>query len=352
MRPKIIPLSRIDHERPTVFFIHDLTGSAVVYRHFAEKMEGCNVFGINQSDCDYKSGVLSIQEMGKIYANEIIRQYPMREFGHYNILGYSLGGILGMEIACELKKEKKKIGFVALIDTPPLSLLNTPPIQKYIELLSGLAKDIFNLNSWEIDFYTDVLQSRISLTRHFISRCEIALNNEISTKHKDQKCALFRKIAHNLLMELILNSSDYSNINPKKVFVFSTKKTADNFGLSEDLGWSQLLGEEFDDRNSVIVLPDSCNHFNIFSNEEFFSPIKLFLSEKLAEIKLTELSNQMLQSISLLNGKKQFSVLEKFLKKAERNIGHAENLHSFWLLKDDKRMGLEMPLAKTCGKSV
>lgn len=354
MKLKIIPLSLIVAGRPVVFLMHDLTGSVAVYRDFAKKIEGYNVYGINQFDCDGKKEPWNVQQLGRFYADEILKQHPLDESNRYNFIGFSLGGILAMEVAHGLKEKRGRLGFIALIDTPPLSFLNRLLIDKYVALLDDLAKNIFNLDSWKPNSFTDNLEGRISLTDHFLSQCRIAVADE-DLKKKNQKCALLSKIANNLLMELISNSSDYSTINSKKVFVFSTKKTASDFQLSEDLGWREFLGDKFDHENAVSVLPSSCRHFDIFLNEQFFSPINIFLQEQLVKIKFTESANLMLKNVGLLSEEERLRLLGKFFRKAEKLVEHTNNRpHSLWSSHSKTRMvdSTISPSTKIYGNSV
>lgn len=127
-----------------LFFIHPIGGSALCYRNLATKFESTNPFyGLHLLNSDINSPVRAstIEEIASLYLMEIQQTNSNED---YYLGGWSMGGIIAYEMASQLKRQGKKVKWVAMIDSPL-------PIR--MEL-----KD-HDLLSW---FFTDILRNLIN----------------------------------------------------------------------------------------------------------------------------------------------------------------------------------------------
>nr|WP_321182490.1 thioesterase domain-containing protein [Mycobacterium kansasii] len=108
-----------------LFCIHPLGGLAWPYRNLGPYL-GCPIIGIQQAAQNGGSEPRSIRDMAKNYADTLRAVHPD---GPYNILGYSLGGVIAHQVAVELRRRRCAVGrliiFDASLDTP-IDVQNLP----------------------------------------------------------------------------------------------------------------------------------------------------------------------------------------------------------------------------------
>jgi thioesterase domain-containing protein len=101
---------------PAIYCPHSASGQAKTYAELAGVLEGvARVFGIEAAGL--RGDVpphRTVEEMANEYSALMI-DHEARD--HYNLLGYSTGGLIAYEIARSLRSKGKKISFLGLIDT-------------------------------------------------------------------------------------------------------------------------------------------------------------------------------------------------------------------------------------------
>ncbi len=100
----------------TIYVFHPLPGTALCYVAFAQAMGSRHaIWGLQSEGLEPGSVPLNtIEEMADLYAAH------MRAFhssGRWNLLGYSMGGYLAMEVARRLNAAGETIGLVGLLDS-------------------------------------------------------------------------------------------------------------------------------------------------------------------------------------------------------------------------------------------
>jgi len=109
----LVPLNN-SKSQSNVFCIHPIGGTVACYQALAEYLEpDAKVIGIQCRDIftDFKMG--SFVDLAKYYVEEIL---TVQSEGPFHIIGWSLGGKIAYEVALQLEKQGKKIGFVGLLD--------------------------------------------------------------------------------------------------------------------------------------------------------------------------------------------------------------------------------------------
>jgi fengycin family lipopeptide synthetase D len=102
-----------------IFFIHDGSGEVEGYVEFCQSLEAnfdFNFWGIQaekMKDCAPQN--VTIEEIARKYIRKLKSLQPQ---GPYYIAGWSLGGIIAFEMACQLEQEGESPAFLGLVDSP------------------------------------------------------------------------------------------------------------------------------------------------------------------------------------------------------------------------------------------
>lgn len=101
-----------------IFFAHGIGGSMFELANVVEQLDVPNpIYGMQVRGLDGVSSPLdSIEEMAQIYLDAIKNVQPE---GPYLLIGYSLGGLVALEIAQRLSCEGKRVGLLAMVDCYP-----------------------------------------------------------------------------------------------------------------------------------------------------------------------------------------------------------------------------------------
>ncbi|MEW7010018.1 thioesterase domain-containing protein [Lentilitoribacter sp. EG35] len=99
--------------KPALFCIHSVSGSSTIYRHMKSpimnSLYGLNAIGVH-FDVQPED---TIVEMANTYLQQIRRIQPL---GPYHICGFSMGGLIAYEIACQLQSHGEAVSLLGLID--------------------------------------------------------------------------------------------------------------------------------------------------------------------------------------------------------------------------------------------
>ncbi len=112
----LIPLQK-EGSNPPLFLVHEMSGGLLAYRHLVKclgkrrKVYGLQYPGQNEN----ATSAMSIPEMAAIYVDAIRAAWPD---GPYYVGGYSLGGQVAFETACQLSAAGGDVRLLALIDGP------------------------------------------------------------------------------------------------------------------------------------------------------------------------------------------------------------------------------------------
>ncbi|HVG20627.1 MAG TPA: thioesterase domain-containing protein [Blastocatellia bacterium] len=111
----LIPI-RAAGSKPPLFCIHPAGGQVMVYHHLSNALGSDQPFYGLQSraldDSSLEHG--SIEEMAAEYADAIRQQQAE---GPYHLMGWSMGGVIAVNIAHHLERQGQQVAFVGLIDS-------------------------------------------------------------------------------------------------------------------------------------------------------------------------------------------------------------------------------------------
>ena len=111
----VVPLNGLDEALDTLFVLPPSSGLVFDYRHLAQAFAGqCNVIGLQVPvERDAADWPVDFAALARHHVNGIRALQPR---GPYRLLGWSLGGLLAVEIAHQLEAEGESLAFVGVVD--------------------------------------------------------------------------------------------------------------------------------------------------------------------------------------------------------------------------------------------
>ncbi|SOD19617.1 non-ribosomal peptide synthetase [Pedobacter xixiisoli] len=107
---------RPEGSKTPVYFIHGSGLNVLMFYPMIKYMDAEQpVYGLQAQGLDGNlPSFTSIEEVAKMYVDEVIADRPN---GPYAFIGYSLGGIIGLEMAKQLQEMGKEVKFFGVVDT-------------------------------------------------------------------------------------------------------------------------------------------------------------------------------------------------------------------------------------------
>ncbi|ASL93450.1 non-ribosomal peptide synthetase [Serratia marcescens] len=103
-RRLVMPLNRRTDGVPTVWMIHPALVGAEAFHAFAQPLQGrLNCYGVDNHNLYHQPTIDSLGELAERYLNDMIAAGLLQDAGPVRILGWSLGGIIALEIAARLE---------------------------------------------------------------------------------------------------------------------------------------------------------------------------------------------------------------------------------------------------------
>lgn len=113
----MVPMKINKRAKESVFFIHPVGGTLIMYRELLEQLQSqYNYYGIQNINLDHEQFIArkSLKDLASDYLDEIKKVQPV---GPYILMGASLGGTIAYEIACQLIQQGDKVRFIAMFDS-------------------------------------------------------------------------------------------------------------------------------------------------------------------------------------------------------------------------------------------
>ena len=194
----LVPIRKEGSQRP-VFCVHGAGGGIIGYAALSKALGTDQpFFGLQARGVDdHEEPQYRIEEMASFYIDQIRRFQPT---GPYNLAGYSFGGYVAYEMACQLRDQGHEVGLLAVFDTYAMSR------QKAFKLLwqpKNLFNFILNIPAWIRDqillkFVRSSNKIYIPERKHVLEAHIEALRHYKPPKY-DGKVSLFRVRTYSLL---------------------------------------------------------------------------------------------------------------------------------------------------------
>jgi thioesterase domain-containing protein/acyl carrier protein len=124
-------------EAPPVFIAHGLGGSILEFFPLIKHMEsGHSIYGLQAKGTDgIQEPLEGIEDMAQFYLDAIREVQPR---GPYLLIGYSLGGLVTLEMAQRLSERGEKVALLAMLDAYPYR--RYLPFEQRVRLMSRRAR--------------------------------------------------------------------------------------------------------------------------------------------------------------------------------------------------------------------
>ena len=266
-RPLLVPINP-EGSGPPFFGIHGSFGEVLFYRSLSRALGRTQPFYGIQSPV-LGSGSLpytTIETLASYYMEEIRKVWAC---GPYLIGGYSFGGVVAFEIACQLRALGEDVALVALFDSPNPTKLRCR--QKFASRVKKRFAEIATMPlGYKLPYLAGRAMKRIQIELQKARR-NMASSDQ-PNKRTEAGSEIFRQLRISMIHEGML--TDYRpNPFPGHVTLFKSKYPPDGFEYLKDLGWSGYAEE------GVAVVPVPGTHSSLFQ-----APHVGFLAERLREV--------------------------------------------------------------------
>jgi amino acid adenylation domain-containing protein len=240
---RVVRLSSVS-SGPKLIVMPGLNGQVLYALKLVERLESrFDIYGLEPNlSSNHLETFGDFRRLASEYLKIILKHQPS---GPYNFVGYSYGGILGYEIACQLQDLGHRVDFVGVIDTGPDSESSS---KDFHSIANHWMKVAGNLSSWiKANCGPENLQETIKKgsrrlrywTRRYITRgkTEYRFEDEFGNRrsHDDRREILGR----------IFQS--FNGYQPEsyagRVTLFRASVRPLLHSLSPDLGWSSVAQE-------------------------------------------------------------------------------------------------------------
>ena len=112
----LVPIHRHGSTHPNLFLIHGLGGHVGIYAELAQELQDAyNLYGLQAGGLDGKvKPHATIEEMATDYLKAIQKVQPT---GPYFLIGWSMGGIIALELARQIKAYGASVDLLGMLDT-------------------------------------------------------------------------------------------------------------------------------------------------------------------------------------------------------------------------------------------
>jgi amino acid adenylation domain-containing protein/non-ribosomal peptide synthase protein (TIGR01720 family) len=130
--------------RRPLFCVHPVGGEVVAYHELARRLGPDEpVYGLQSPE----PPIEDLQPMAAVYLEALRSVQPA---GPYRLAGWSMGGLVAYEMACQLAEQGERVDLLALIDCASPAFWAAQPVPSAVGLVAGFALDLARLASPEV----------------------------------------------------------------------------------------------------------------------------------------------------------------------------------------------------------
>ena len=246
-----VEIQKGDSRRP-LFLIHPVGGSVLSYLELARHIGAEQpVYGLHARGLDAgQQPHTRIEDMAAEYLKAIREVQP---HGPYLLGGWSMGGVVAFEIACQLRAQNEQVALLGLIDSPvPSTWISAAKADDELWLLLNFAEDLGLTPTLLSVTQEELLQ--MSPDERLIYLEEKAKSAKLIPQYIDHAQAV------RLYQVFKTNIKALQQYEPaakaRRITLISSEQSANTFPDST-MGWSELATESVE----VFTIPG--NHYSI-----------------------------------------------------------------------------------------
>ena len=265
-KSNIITLTEGGKETP-LFCIHGGDGGVIFYRELASLMpRSLPLHAIESLDLSHSGDIemMSIEETASNYLRSIL---SVQSKGPFRLAGYSFGGVVAHEIACQLVQLGHRVEFLGLFDThnpasPPRNYSITErfrvfwrqnhqlPLAKRLGLVAMRARDGIQMN------------------RRIRAELKAARVSAPASAYSDMRRIQVREENWRAMQAYLPRPF------AGRITLFKTNHVNDKYDFTSDYGWTCVAG------SGLHIVPVEGEHLTIFSSENV-SHLAMVLTDSL-----------------------------------------------------------------------
>ena len=260
-------------DQPPLLAIHGGDGGILFYRELAERLpKDRPFFAIESPDLgrDEEIKVGTIEETAARYV-AILR--ANRPSGPYLLAGYSYGGVVAYEMACQLVSEGEEVPFLALFDTiNPAADIRPYALTERVSVYWNARQDL-SLGERMLKLANRFAEG-VNTHMRVKSESAAAQKSIHAAAHSELRAVMLRE-AHEAAMD-----SYRPGYFAGKMHVFRAAEVNDKFEVPDDYGWGHLV-------DSLVTIEVPGEHLTLFEEgnvsplaEQFSRSVSEALSQK------------------------------------------------------------------------
>lgn len=216
--------------KPPLFYLHAIGGNILGTYPLANQLGSDQpIYGLQTPGLDGAQIPLSrVEDMAAHYIKEIQNVQPN---GPYFLVGYSFGGFVAFEIACQLNRQGQKIGLLALLDTESPNLIETRP-----SLVTTVGIHSRNLRQLKMSDRLAYIKDRVLLRTIYKNKEKDFLIDNVTEILSPE---YLQVLEANFQAGLDYKGEFY----PGKITLFRSCIQPIAQALRTDLGWGELAGD-------------------------------------------------------------------------------------------------------------
>ncbi|CAI0737355.1 amino acid adenylation domain-containing protein [Serratia entomophila] len=135
-QPLVAPLNKATDAAPALWMIHPALVGAEAFHPFAQRLQGkLNCYGVDNYNLYHRPTIDSLGELAERYLSEMIANGLLNGAQPVRILGWSLGGLIALEIAARLEARGVRDVHLYLLDSFYQQRVAELPVAELLPLL-------------------------------------------------------------------------------------------------------------------------------------------------------------------------------------------------------------------------
>ncbi|MDJ0726687.1 MAG: amino acid adenylation domain-containing protein, partial [Prochloraceae cyanobacterium] len=249
----LVPIKTTGNRLP-LFCIHPIEGHVFCYSDLASHLEEYPVYGLQSVGLDEDCQPLTtIEEMATRYLEAI---KTVQQQGPYQLVGWSLGGVIALEMAQQLVARGEKIANLSLIDSHAPSTIDFSASIHQSEFLLEISEDLSRRLDLDLDISLGEIQAipPQQKLKYLLERFK-----QLKILPPEQIEQLWQVYQTNLIA--------FSQYQPQKYSgTINLFRAGENNKVSLSLDWDKFA------KVKTVIVP--CNHYQIIRSVQLYQHIK------------------------------------------------------------------------------
>ncbi|WP_420592094.1 amino acid adenylation domain-containing protein [Bacterioplanoides sp.] len=237
----LVPLNDCDKQK-ILYCIHPIGGGVHCYKELASSLnEEFSVYGIQSANFIEERCTNTIDELADYYVQEIIRHQTdslnMDKYTEINLMGWSMGGVVALEISRKLEECGQNIGGLYIIDSRAPIRLTRGDGSSYRQRVGQFMDDIYRMLDLPVLPLGNISAQDESLLEAVVQR---AIDDKVFPSDINVNLVSGQFDAFNAHMDAV-----ESHVADKAIETSISFVCPDREGICSSIGWRDLTNGNF-----------------------------------------------------------------------------------------------------------